>query len=219
MNSTPSSSPDLESRAVLREQDEQRLRLTFLRMTDLGVEMVHLVAERARAGALAPVPTPTKLPELAGAYDRLMRSLRRTALLILKFTAPEPARAPAAPRPDSARKPTHGRTAYASDEEALANMSNGELDEEIERLERLEGVERPEDEEDEFAGMSHEEAVLAVLYGPEGAAWRGEAPAGGTPATAGVTPARAGAPLAGGPAGGAERGTMRPSGAKGCRDP
>jgi len=66
MNSTPSSSPELESRAALREQDERQLRLAFLRLTDVGIEMVHLVAERAREEALAPAPAPTpaKLPEL-----------------------------------------------------------------------------------------------------------------------------------------------------------
>jgi hypothetical protein len=143
-----------------------------------------------------------------------MRTLRRTALLVQKLaTPPAPARTPPAPRPDSARKPARAADAPVD----LANMSDEELDEAIEReerMERLEGLERPEDE-DVFAGMSPEEVVRAILYGPEGAAWRGEDQGA---AKAGLTAARAGVPLHP-PGSGAEGDATRPNGAKGCRDP
>jgi hypothetical protein len=174
--------------------------------------MVQMVVQRAREEAAAPVTQPTQLPELAGAYDTLMRTLRRTTLLVQKLaTPPAPARTPPAPRPDSARKPARAADAPVD----LANMSDEELDEAIEReerMERLEGLERPEDE-DVFAGMSPEEVVRAILYGPEGAAWRGE-----TTAKPGLTPARAGRPLHP-PGSGAEGDATRPNGSKGCRDP
>ena len=224
MNTTPSSSPDLESRAALREQDERRLRLAFLRMTDLGVEMVHLVVARAREEALAPVPapTPTKLPELVISYDRLMRSLRRTALLILKFTAQEPAHAPAAPRPDSACEP-------AAEDPPDVPVTQTSGAEPAERLDRLERVEDEDEgyEDDEFAGMSHEEIARAYHRSRAAAAQPGvdhiarptaaETAAQPRPA-APMTPRHA--PFAARqPEDAAGRGVPRWNGAAGCRDP
>jgi hypothetical protein len=222
MNSTPSSSPDLESRAALREQDEQRLRLAFLRLTDVGIEMVHLVAERAREEALAPAATPAKLPELVISYDRLMRSLRRTALLILKFTAPEPVHTPAAPRPDSARKPP---AADLPDTET-AQMSDAEPAERLDRLERLEDEDEGY-EDDEFAGMSHEEIARAYRSSRAAAAQPGvDNTARPMAAETGAQPRPAvpAAPLHAGfaprqPEDAAGRGVPRWNGAAGCRDP
>ena len=224
MNTTPSSSPDLESRAALREQDERRLRLTFLRMTDLGVEMVHLVVAQAREEALAPAPapTPTKLPELVISYDRLMRSLRRTALLILKFTAPEPARAPAEPRHDSARKPA----AEDPSDAEITQMSGAEPAERLDRLERVEDEDEGY-EDDEFAGMSHEEIARAYHRSREAAAQPSvDHITRGIPADSGA-PARPAAPMAplyarfgtDRPMDAAGAGAMRRNGATGCRDP
>jgi hypothetical protein len=222
MNTTPSSSPELESRAALREQDERQLRLTFKRLADIGVEMVHLVAERAREEALAPAATPAKLPELVISYDRLMRSLRRTALLILKFTAPEPVHTQAAPRPDSARKPA----AEDLPDTETAQMAGAEPAERLERLERVEDEE--EDEDDAFAGMSDEEIARAYRGSRKAATAQPgvDHTTPGIPAEAGA-PARSAAPVAllyarfgaDQSEDTARGGAMRRNGATGCRDP
>jgi len=222
MNHTPSSSPDLESRAALREQDAGRSRVMFLRMADLGAEMAEIIVQRAREEAATPVTTPTKLPELATAYDRVTRSLRRTALIIERYTAPPPAaRTPTAPRPDSARRPMPDEEELS--DEYVANMSNEELEERLEALDRLEGLEGVEDDDAEFAGMTHEEIVLAILKDPDGSGRSAAERAAGTMrANPGITPARAGLPVPprqGWSAEAARGESMRPNGAKGCRDP
>ena len=188
MNSTPSS-PDLESRAALREQDAGRGRVMFWRVADRGAEMVEMVVQRAREEAATPVTTPTRLPELATAYDRLARSLRRTVLMIERLTAPPPpARTPPGPRPGSASRPAPAMEELS--DEDVANMSDEEIEERLEALDRLEGLEGVEHDDDaEFAGMSHEEIVLAILRDPDGTGRSAaEREAGVVRANPGITP-------------------------------
>jgi hypothetical protein len=216
MDNIPSS-PEPDSLADLHEQDARHFRALFLGLADLGAEMVQIIAERAKDEAYAPATAPTRLPELADAYDTMLRSLRRTALLVQKFTAPAPAPRHAGPGSDSARKPGVRRGGDSLDRDApldLSKLSDAELDR-LDELDRLEGVESVED----VAGRPLGAVIAAVLKdfgvdalprveryapGPEaesaapcGRAWTGQAQAED----------------------GAEADSLHWTGAKGCRDP
>jgi hypothetical protein len=209
--------PELENLADLHEQDARHFRAMFLGLADLGAEIVQVVAQRAKDEAHVPPGAPTQLPELVEAYDTMLRSLRRTALLVQKLTAPAPAAGHAGPGSDAARKPAARRAGDSLDRDApldLSKLSDEDLDR-LDQLDRLEGLETVED----IAGRPLGAVIAAVLreFGvgalsdmdrytrrpeaesavPGGRAWTGRAQADD----------------------GAEAESLRGHGATGCRDP
>jgi hypothetical protein len=161
MDNFAATPPEPESLADLHEQDARHFRALFLGLADLGAEIVQAVAQRLKDEAYAPAGAPTQLPELADAYDTMLRSLRRTALLVQKFTAPAPAPRHAGPGSDSARKPGVRRAGDSLDRDApldLSKLSDAELDR-LDQLDRLEGVESVED----VAGRPLGAVIAAVL--------------------------------------------------------
>jgi hypothetical protein len=226
MYNSSTSSPEPDSLADLHEQDARHFRAMFLGLADLGVEIAQAVAQRVKDEAYAPAAAPTQLPALVDAYDKLMRSLRRTALLVQKFTAPAPAPRHAGPGGDAGRKPGVRRGGDSLDRDApvdLSKLTDAELDE-LDRLDRLEGLEP----EDELAGRPLG-AVIAEVLRDFGVATLPGVDRYTAPMTAdGAAPGAQGAarvvPGQGWTArawrdDGVEGESMRPYGATGCRDP
>jgi hypothetical protein len=212
-NCSPSPEPD--SLAALHEQDARHFRAMFLGLADLGAEMAQVIAQRVKDEAYAPATAPTQLPALVNAYDTMLRSLRRTALLVQKFTAPPPAPRHAGPGSDSARKPGVRRGGDLLDRDApvdLSKLSDAELDE-LDRLDRLEGVEGLESG-DELAGRPLRAVIAAILRDLGVVA----APPGVEPMTRGPADS-AGWTAREQSEDRAEAHALRRNGATGCRDP
>jgi hypothetical protein len=211
MENIPSPAAEPESLAELHGQNARHLCSMFMGLAELGAEMVQIIAQRARDEAYAPVSAPTKLPELAAAYDMMMRSLRRTGLMIQRLTKPAPEKNPAGPGSDAGRTRAARRDPDAP--ESLERLSDAEL-------EALEALEPAYDVE----GRSLGDIIGMILQGF------------GVPALDDVdrythlTPKEIGELYAGGAAPGhnatgdradgrAGADAMRPIGATGCRDP
>lgn len=219
-------SPEPDSLAELHEQDARHFRAMFLGLADLGAEIVQVVAQRAKDEAYSPAGAPVQLPALADAYDTMLRSLRRTALLVQKLTAPAPASGHAGPRSDAARKPGVRWGGESLDRDApvdLSKLSDEELDR-LDELDRLEGLES----EDALAGRPLGAVIAAILkdfgvatlpgvdryrhHTPSDSAGQGASGA----APFGPGHAWTGQPW---PEAGAGAESVRPNGATGCRDP
>jgi hypothetical protein len=208
------SCPELDSLADLHEQDARHFRAMFLGLADLGAEMAQVVAQKAKDEAYAPPAAATQLPELVDAYDTLMRSLRRTALLVQKLTAPAPALGHAGQGSDAARKPAVRQGGDSPVD--LSKLSDAELDR-LDELDRLEGLERL-DSEDELAGRPLRDVIAAVLED------FGVATRPGVEGTMPRTTVACAAPVCAEtglvrPEESAEAESMRRNGATGCRDP
>jgi hypothetical protein len=218
----------LDSLAALHEQDARHFRAMFLGLADLGAEMAQIIAQRAKDEAYALASAPTQLPQLVDAYETMLRSLRRTALLVQKFTAPMHAPGHAGPGGNSGRKPGARQDRDSLDRDApvdLSKLSDAELDrlDNLDRLDRLEGVES----EDELAGRTLRAVIasilkafgVATLPGVDGAT--GLTAACAAPGASGAVPVAPGHGWTGPawPEEGAEAHAMRPHGATGCRDP
>jgi hypothetical protein len=135
MENIPSPTSEPQSLAELHAQNARELCAMFMGLAKLGAEMVALVAERARDEAYAPAGAPTQLPELVAAHDVMMRSLRRTGLMIQKLTKPAPAPREPGRSGDSGRARSGRR-----DEESLEDLERLS-DAELEALESIEAEE------------------------------------------------------------------------------
>jgi len=156
MENSPSPAPEPQSLAELHAQNARELSTMFMGLARLGAEMVQIITERAREESYASPGKPTQLPEMVTAHDVMMRSLRRTGLMIQKLTRPAPAPREAGRSGDAAPRPA-GRRAGESLEalealEDVERLSDGEL----EALERL-------DAERDMAGRPLSETISTIL--------------------------------------------------------
>jgi hypothetical protein len=220
MDSVTSTAPEPENLAALHAQDAAHLRALFLELADLGAGIVRVIAQAVNDQAYAPALNPSHLQALAAAHDQTMRSLRRTALLIQKLTAPAPAKDTTAQSRDAARAPS---VRPSSEKLDLSKLSDAELD----RLDALEGMERLESC-DELAQRPLVEIIATILsdFGVTGLNDGDGAPQLAPADIAALYEYATGlavsrqAPSQGGlPASGAAADAMHRNGATGCRDP
>jgi hypothetical protein len=108
-------------------EDAQYYRWALHELIDIGVGLARLVHQQATAAAAEPAVTADTAPDIAAAFDRISRAVRRTILLARKVAEPL---APAAEHPEQHRaaarrriirevEDTIQRTAQGADAETL----------------------------------------------------------------------------------------------------
>jgi hypothetical protein len=128
------------SLATLHEQDARDLRALLIEMAQQGAELAALYVQQAKDQAYSGKPGAGPSPECATAYKEVSRSVRQSAMLALKITAPAPA-----PKADESapRRAAVRRQVIRGVEDAIHRDAPADQVESL-RAEFLERLETPE---------------------------------------------------------------------------